>query len=120
MLILSISTIYGNTCNNTYKDIVPIVEAQGFKVTATTNGRHNKGSKHYLGKAVDVSVRGKTEDDIQKFMHEMYKFGYEVSDERTRPKGQRTWHGSHLHVNTATYCFMLMDYNSSETCFLCA
>lgn len=103
LLILSLTAFalpgFGNICNASYKDIVKLVEAEGFVVTSTTGGRHNTNSKHYRGKAVDVSVRRKTDVDVETFIETMRKAGYLVRDERVRPLLQRVWGGPHLHIS---------------------
>jgi hypothetical protein len=69
-----------------------------FTVTALTNGKHNVGSAHYQGRAMDVSVRGKSDQDIRAFMEAAKQSGYGVRDERTRPEGQKVWSGPHVHL----------------------
>lgn len=102
LLILSlISTAFSNNnvCENTYQDIVPIVKQMGFFVTATNKGRHNTGSKHYNGKAVDVRTRDKTDAQIMLLKYTLESMGYVFRDERVRPKGQRVWSGPHVHIH---------------------
>lgn len=96
-LLLS-TTTKADTCNNTYKDIVKIVESLGWRVTATTNGRHNTGSKHPKGKAVDVSVKFKNDLDVMTLTEILTNQGYGVKDERIRPTGQLVWSAPHLHL----------------------
>jgi len=69
-----------------------------FTVTALLGGKHNKGSAHYDGRAMDVSVRGKSVEEIERFMAAARQAGYGVRDERTRPEGQKVWSGPHLHL----------------------
>lgn len=88
----------GRTPSSRYKEIVKEGVALGFKATSTTGGKHNKGSLHSAGKAVDFSVRGKTKQQVDRFIREMRKLGYRVRDERTQPKGQKVWTGPHIHV----------------------
>jgi hypothetical protein len=84
--------------NMDWKDLKRLAEAEGFVVTSTTGGKHNVGSKHYRGLAVDVRTRGKTETQIEAFIKKMRGLGIIVRDERTRPPGQKVWGGPHLHL----------------------
>lgn len=70
----------------------------GLKVTSTTGGQHNTGSLHYIGRAIDVSVRGVTQGVIDAFKKAADAAGFVVRDERTRPSGQAVWGGPHLHL----------------------
>jgi hypothetical protein len=70
----------------------------GFRVTAGSGGTHNVGSLHKLNRAIDVSVRGKTDAQVEAFMRACTKEGYEVLDERVRPSSQAVWFGPHAHV----------------------
>lgn len=76
-----------------------LVESQGFVVGSTTGGRHNAGSLHYQGRALDVKIGGKTTREIEEFMAWASKQGFNVRDERTRPSGQKVWGGPHLHLS---------------------
>lgn len=98
ILMLALLLNY-DVCNNSYKHIVEIVEKAGWKVTSTTGGRHNRNSKHYEGKAVDVSVRMKNDLDVIFLTETLEKEGYIVKDERIRPPMQRVWGGPHLHIS---------------------
>lgn len=93
--LLLCTTVLASPC---YERLVDVAGKYNFTVTATTNGRHNHGSKHYLGMAVDVRTRDKNEDEISSFMTILKELGYVVRDERVCPIGQRVWHGPHLHL----------------------
>jgi hypothetical protein len=56
----------------------------------------NKGSLHPLGLAADVSVRGKTEDEIAKLIAASIEKGYRLVDERKKIPGVYQT-GPHLH-----------------------
>ncbi len=71
----------------------------GFKVTSTLGGKHNSGSLHARGRAVDFSVKGKTAKQVNDFKAAMRAKGFSVRDERTRPRGQKVWSGPHIHVS---------------------
>jgi hypothetical protein len=69
---------------------------QGFTVTRTFGNELNKGSLHPLGLAADVSVRGKTEDEIAKLIEASIEKGYRLVDERKKIPGIFQT-GPHLH-----------------------
>ena len=50
-------------------------------------------------RAIDVSVKNKTPQQILDFMKLARSQGYRVLDERVRPKGQKKWDGAHLHLD---------------------
>ena len=84
-----------------WKDLKYFAEACGFFVTSTNSGSHNKGSKHYLGLAIDVRTRDKTNEQIEWFLRKCAALGVVVRDERFKPKGQKVWSGAHLHLEIA-------------------
>jgi RNA polymerase sigma-70 factor (ECF subfamily) len=79
-----------------------IIKPFGATITSTTGGRHNVGSLHASGRAVDIGMGASANDDIRanadKIMADLRRQGYIVRDERTRPKGQKVWGGPHIHV----------------------
>ncbi len=81
-----------------FNDLVALAEANGFHVTSTTGGGHNRGSKHFLGLAIDVRTKDKTGKQITDFMNVVRNEGLIVLDERTRPPRQKVWGGPHLHI----------------------
>lgn len=78
--------------------LLGFARAHNLAVTSTTGGSHNKGSLHYLGRAVDVRSRGLTEGMIADIKRFASAAGIRVLDERTRPQGQAVWGGPHLHL----------------------
>ncbi len=90
-------------CNNSYVDLRNIVTKMGWKVTSEMGGGHNAHSRHYVGKALDISVRNRTDFHITILKVIIEQNGYVFRDERTRPKGQRVWGGSHIHLGVP-YC----------------
>lgn len=102
VLVLSVS-VFAEPCTHNYKHLTTIAEQLGFVVTSTTKGRHNANSKHYSGKAIDVSVRNQSSLMVDMLMQIMTDMGYVVLDERTRPDGQRFWSGPHIHIHSP-YC----------------
>lgn len=81
-----------------FNDLVRLAEANGFHVTSTNGGSHNRGSKHFLGLAIDVRTRDKTAAQVNDFIAVARNEGLRVLDERTRPPGQVIWSGPHLHI----------------------
>jgi len=81
-----------------FHDLVRLAESQSFTVTSTTGGSHNKGSKHFLGLAIDVRTRDKSAKEITDFIKLAVNEGVIVRDERKRPPGQKVWGGPHLHL----------------------
>ena len=80
------------------QELSDFARSQGFRVTSTTGGRHNRGSKHYAGQAIDVGTREKSPAAINQFITSAQARGYRVRDERQRPARQRVWGGPHLHL----------------------
>jgi len=81
-----------------YKDLKRFAEYFDFTVTSTTGGKHNVGSKHALGLAVDLMTRDKSNAEITRFLLACVRLGVRVRDERIRPNKQRVWSGAHLHL----------------------
>lgn len=102
LILVLASFTFGQTnskaCQTNYIEIKNIVTAMGWIVTADVGKKHNGGSKHYSGKAVDVSVRGRTEFHIAVLDEVLKNLGYYLFDERVRPKHQKIWTGPHLHI----------------------
>lgn len=82
----------------TASSLSEFARASGFAVTSTTGGRHNAGSLHPLGRAVDVRTFDKTSEQITQLMIRAIQAGIRVVDERIRPTGQKVWGGPHLHL----------------------
>lgn len=82
-----------------YKDLVKLAEVNGFTVTSTTGGAHNRGSKHYLKLAIDVRTRDKTTAECDEFIKRCRHLGLIVHDERRKPLHQKVWSGPHLHIH---------------------
>ncbi len=60
----------GTTPSLPYVGMSQFAQARGFVVTSTTGGKHNEGSAHYEGRAIDVRTNGKTDAEISAFMNE--------------------------------------------------
>lgn len=90
----------GQAVFNDYKDLTQFALERGFRVTADIANpkKHNKGSLHSKGLAIDVSIKMHTPEDVEEFMLEAKAAGIRVLDERCRPKKQKVWGGSHVHL----------------------
>jgi hypothetical protein len=77
--------------------------SRDFIVTDTTGSNHNKGSLHYTGHAIDMSVKqnpSKTKEQFDRFVaNARLVSGIRVRDERTHPPGQEVWTGPHVHLD---------------------
>lgn len=82
-----------------YRDLIRLARAFDFVVTSTTGGKHNRGSKHALGLAVDVRTRDKEDAEVTAFTAKARMLGVRVIDERKQPSGQKVWSGAHLHLD---------------------
>ena len=83
---------------NDYIDLSALAVENNFVVTSAKSGRHNVGSKHYRGLAIDVRTRDKTDAECQAFMKICRGLNLIVRDERKKPVGQKVWSGAHLHI----------------------
>lgn len=81
-----------------FRDLQNFAERFGFAVTSTTGGNHNKGSKHFLGLAIDVRTRGESNEQCERFIRKARAIGIIVRDEREKPEHQKVWSGAHLHL----------------------
>ena len=81
-----------------YKDLSVLARENGFVVTSAKGGRHNVGSKHFRGLAIDVRTHGKTKSAINEFIKVCRALGLTVRDEREQPTNQKVWTGAHLHI----------------------
>lgn len=85
--------------NPFYDGVRAAVSPLGGRITSTNGGRHNVGSEHYSGRAVDVGMGRETPEQQASIKARLEASGYRVRDERTRPAGQAVWSGPHLHVS---------------------
>lgn len=83
-------------------DALEITARYGAVVTSGKDGKHNVGSAHGSGGAFDVRTAGLSDAQVRALMSAYREAGYSVVDERARPKGQKEWFGSHLHVGGRT------------------
>ncbi len=82
-------------------DLAAFAYGQGFVVTATTSAGtgHNRGSLHYVGRAIDIRTNDMSDEEIDAFIDAATRAGIHVRDERERPAGQAVWDGPHLHLS---------------------
>jgi hypothetical protein len=86
--------------------LIAFTTRNGLKVTSARGGKHNVGSKHYIGEALDFSVR--VLSNGKKFPpgywehleRDAEQHNLVLLDERTRPPGQVVWGGAHGHIQT--------------------
>lgn len=79
----------------------------GLTPSSVMSGKHNTGSKHYHGKALDLGLNTSFGGDMKKmrqfkdyFLEQQRQGKYtniRLLDETVRPKGQKVWGGAHLH-----------------------
>lgn len=115
-----VTDLFGDESNeeveeNTYTDYSPIpiqpvvskLAAMGLNPSSVNSGRHNEGSLHYQGRAVDLGLNTTFGGDIKKMNafkdwfieHGNSHFpGVRLKDETNHPQGQKVWSGSHLHL----------------------
>src|SRR5258705_3413693 len=80
-------------------DLTNFAQENNLTVGSTTTGRHNRGSKHYTGNAIDIKGSGGFDDaTVQSLAQKAAARGLKLRDERVRPKGQAVWGGPHVHV----------------------
>lgn len=91
-----------------YKDIVALAEMENFHVTSTNSGKHNVGSKHFKGLAIDVRTNDKTAFQCDQFIKLCREKGLIVRDERRKPLGQKVWSGPHIHIEISGVKIMPM------------
>lgn len=77
-------------------ELLAFADNVGARVTSKGGGRHNPGSKHYSGEAIDIDHSKIT--DVNALYKLAQQQGFRVLDERTRPTGQAVWGGPHFHV----------------------
>ena len=82
--------------NTDLRDLLAWAASEKLPVTSSNTGRHNVGSKHYLGQAIDVDH--KAVQDVNAFYKDAQAQGFRIRDERQRPPGQAVWGGPHFHV----------------------
>src|SRR6266540_1817829 len=78
--------------------LLHFASVNGLRITSGRHGKHNVGSKHYRGLAIDVSCRSMTAARIEHLKRSARAAGLYIRDERRRPRGQKIWSGPHLHI----------------------
>ncbi len=79
--------------------LLALAAKHGFAVTSTTSGHHAPGSLHYLGRAIDVSVRGKSDREVELLLEDAKAQGFCWLDERHEPSDGSPWSGPHVHLS---------------------
>lgn len=79
--------------------LLAFAKQNGYRVTSSNHGKHNVGSAHYQGRAIDIDHRGV---DYNTLLQHAQAAGYTVRDERTHPAGQKEWDGAHFHIQKNT------------------
>ena len=79
----------------------------GLKPSSVSGDKHNKGSLHYRGRALDLGLNTTFNGDeaqMESFIEwwnlggsELFP-GASLHDERTKPEGQEVWTGKHFHI----------------------
>lgn len=93
--------------------LLHFADRNGLVITSGRGGKHNTGSKHSRGLAIDVSVRRNrvgaplTDSYIEHLKRDCAASGLRLLDERRRPirhdgTPQPVWSGPHLHVEVMT------------------
>ena len=81
-------------------------------VTSSTGGKHNPGSKHSAGEAIDIRIWADpnpttstgepiSAEDAQRLVDELRRQlgdNFRVRNEREHPPGQEVWGGPHIHI----------------------
>jgi len=85
-------------------ELLQFARLHNLRVTAGAGERsgHNRGSLHYLGRAIDVGARNMTDAMVENIRRLAAAVGINVIDERSRPQGQKVWTGPHLHLSFPT------------------
>ncbi len=78
------------------EQLMALAEANHYRVTSSTGGKHNPGSLHGSGRAIDIDHKGVDFGQLQKAAAAI---GARVLDERHRPPGQKVWGGPHYHID---------------------
>ncbi len=79
--------------------LLGFLQEKGLTPGSTTGGRHNVGSRHYTGNAVDIKGSGGFSDEqVAALTQEAASRGFKIRDERRRPPNQKVWGGPHVHL----------------------
>jgi hypothetical protein len=80
-------------------DLIKFAQEFNLPVGSTTGGRHNVGSRHYSGNAIDIKGSGRYDDArVQALKAAAAERGFLVRDERRKPPRQKVWGGPHIHI----------------------
>lgn len=94
-----LSDLFDKPSQSRLPDLISFAKENKLTVGSTTGGRHNKGSRHYTGNAIDIKGSGAFDDaTVQQLSRAASERGFLLRDERRRPKGQAVWGGPHIHI----------------------
>ena len=80
------------------KILTDFANKEKFEITSTTEGEHAPNSKHYVGQAIDLRVKGRKPEEITKFVAAAREAGFYINREEKPTAGQVGWSGDHLHM----------------------
>lgn len=113
----SLDDLFDQPRGSRLRDLIKFAQENKLEVGSTTGGRHNRGSKHPSGNAIDIRNSGNFSDEqVQQLSHAAADAGFKLRDERRRPPRQAVWGGPHLHVETDPQNLNdLFDSSSGQT-----
>jgi DNA topoisomerase IB len=79
--------------------LIDFASRNDLTVTSGREGRHNRGSAHGSGAALDFRTRDKSPEEVERVFSAARLEGLGVGDERVRPQGQKVWGGPHGHLS---------------------
>lgn len=83
-------------------DLMGFLWSRNLTPGSTTGGRHNLGSLHYSGNAIDIKGSGAFSDaQVAALKQDAASRGFLIRDERVRPPNQKVWGGPHVHIEYA-------------------
>lgn len=80
-------------------ELVDFAARHDLLITSGREGRHNPGSAHGGGGALDFRTRDLTPERFGQVREAARAEGLNLGDERARPSGQRVWGGPHGHLS---------------------
>lgn len=78
--------------------LIAYAKRNGLHITSTLGGKHNKNSKHPLGKAIDFRSRGLTDEFVEHLKRDAHDSDLILRDERVKPPKQKIWSAPHFHL----------------------
>lgn len=94
-----LSDLFDKPAASRLPDLIAFARENKLTVGSTTGGRHNVGSRHYSGNAIDIKNSGNlTDEQVAQLSRAASTRGFLLRDERKRPPGQKVWGGPHIHL----------------------